>query len=44
MVFLGEDLEVSVIAVGIEIPVTDFRRILMIIKTIFWIIVVRLAE
>jgi len=44
MVFLGEDLEVSVIAVGIEIPVIDFRRILMTIKTIFRIIVVKVAE
>lgn len=44
MVFLGVDLETSVIAADIEIPMTDFRRILMTIKTIFRIIVVRLAE
>jgi len=44
MVFLGEVLEVGIIAAGIEIPVTDSRPILMTIKTIFRIIVVRLAE
>lgn len=44
MVFLGVGLETSVTAAGIETPVTDSRRIRMTIKTIFQIIVVRLAE